>query len=63
MMHDLLEEKRKKLEMTQEEVAERAGITRAYYTMIEAGKKTPSPAIAKKIANSFGFDWTLFFAS
>lgn len=62
MMHDLLEGKRKNLQMTQEEVADKAGITRAYYCMIEAGKKTPSPVIAKKIANIFAIDWTLFFA-
>lgn len=39
MVNKLLEEKRTELKMTQEEVAGKAGITRAYYSMIEAGKK------------------------
>lgn len=38
MVNKLLEEKRNELKMTQEEVAGKAGITRAYYSMIEAGK-------------------------
>ncbi|WP_444313140.1 helix-turn-helix transcriptional regulator, partial [Megasphaera sp.] len=50
MVNKLLEEKRTELKMTQEEVAGKAGITRAYYSMIEAGKKTPSPKIAQRIA-------------
>lgn len=47
--------------MTQEEVADKAGITRAYYSMIESGKKTPSPKIAQRIANIFNIEWTLFY--
>ena len=48
MVNKLLEEKRNELKMTQEEVADKAGITRAYYSMIEAGKKTPSPKSPKE---------------
>ncbi|MCI7431774.1 helix-turn-helix transcriptional regulator [Megasphaera sp.] len=61
MINKLLEEKRNELKMTQEEVADKAGITRAYYSMIESGKKTPSPKIAQRIANIFNIEWTLFY--
>nr|DAP71504.1 MAG TPA: Helix-turn-helix XRE-family like protein [Caudoviricetes sp.] len=61
MVNKLLEEKRNELKMTQEEVADKAGITRAYYSMIEAGKKTPSPKIAQRIANIFNIEWTIFY--
>jgi len=61
MINKLLEEKRNELKMTQEEVADKAGITRAYYSMIESGKKTPSPKIAQRITNIFNIEWTLFY--
>ena len=43
------------------EVAQRAGISRAYYTEIEIGKKKPSPVVAQKLCIVLGFDWTIFF--
>ena len=46
---------------TQAQVAEIAGIARAYYTEIENGVKTPSPNVAQKLAVILGFDWTIFF--
>lgn len=49
--------------MTQAEVAEKSGISRAYYTQIELGergRKLPV-ATAKKIAAVLGFDWRLFY--
>ncbi len=52
---------RERANKTHLEVAVEAGIKRAYYTMIENGTRTPSPAVAKKIAAVLGFDWTLFF--
>lgn len=61
MRRQELEAKRKKLKKTQGQVADDVGISRAYYSMIEAGKKTPSPPVAKKIASALGFDWTIFF--
>ena len=60
-MKELLLSKRKALKLTQEDVAEQCGVTRAYYTMIEAGTRNPKPATAKKIASVLGFDWTLFY--
>lgn len=47
--------------LTHEEVAERSGIKRQYYSMIESGSRNPSVTVAKKIAAVLGFEWTLFF--
>ncbi len=47
--------------LTQLEVAKRAKIERSYYTMIENGDRKPSVAVAKRIANVLGFEWTIFF--
>jgi len=46
---------------THEEVAIQSGVKRQYYSMIENGTRTPSVEVAKRIGNSLGFDWTLFF--
>ena len=56
-----LKEIRETLQMTQAEIAEKAGIGRAYYGMIELGIRRPSPEVAKKIAGAMGFDWTRFY--
>ena len=56
-----LKEKRKGMQLTQAEVAEKAGMDRAYYGMIELGIRRPSPEVAKKIAGAMGFDWTRFY--
>lgn len=47
--------------LTHSEVADAAGIKRAYYTMIELGERRPSVAVAKSIANVLDFEWPLFF--
>lgn len=52
---------REELNLTQEEVAKMAKIQRAYYTMIEKGKRNPSVIVAKQIADILGFEWTIFF--
>lgn len=41
--------RRKELNLTQEEVAKRSGIARTTYTNIELGTKNPSLAVALKI--------------
>jgi putative transcriptional regulator len=41
---------RKNLGLTQEELAKRAEISRAYLSNIEGGKHTPSLNVAKKIS-------------
>lgn len=61
MVNEWLERIRKDKNMTHEQVAARAGITRHYYTMIANGNRRPSVEVAKRIANVLGFDWTRFF--
>ena len=52
---------RKQANITQEEIAKKAGIARSSYTNIENGERRPSVETAKKIAAVLGFDWTLFY--
>jgi putative transcriptional regulator len=40
--------------LSQAEVAQKAGITRPFYTMIESGTRTPSLSIAKRLADTLG---------
>lgn len=47
--------------MTQEHIATKVHIARAYYSQIENGDRRPSVDVAKKIANFLHFDWTSFF--
>lgn len=47
-----LERKRTKLNLTHDQTAERARISRAYYTNIEAGRKDPSFKVMKRIADA-----------
>ena len=56
-----LKEIRDTLQMTQAEIAEKAGVQRAYYAMIEIGIRRPSPEVAMRIAGALGFDWTRFY--
>lgn len=60
-MTNMLLQLREEKKMTQDDVAKKAGIARPYYTMIEQGKRRPSPEVAKKIANVLGFGWTFFY--
>lgn len=56
----LLIERRKKLGLSQQEVADAVGIDRSYYTKIENGL-TPSVKVAKAISKILGINWTNFF--
>lgn len=47
--------------MTQQEVADKSKIERSYYTMIENGNRKPSVEVAKRIAKTMNFNWTIFF--
>ena len=57
----LLKARRKKLKLTAEELADKAGIDRTYITKIETDDKLPSPVIMEKIANALS-DEDLFKA-
>lgn len=58
---DWLKDLRISQRLKQEQVAAAAGIGRAYYSMIETGKRKPSVAIAQAIAAVLGIEWTRFF--
>lgn len=45
---------RKELKLTQEELAEKVNISRAYMGYIEQGRNTPSLGVLQKIAKSLG---------
>lgn len=62
-MRDWLRELRHKRGLTQEEVAERAGIARTYYVQLETGSgcKSLSPDTAMRVAKVLGFEWPRFF--
>lgn len=54
-----LKQYRTRLGLTQEAVSKKVKISRAGYTMIELGRRRPSPDVAKRIATVLGFpdDW------
>nr|PZN17647.1 MAG: XRE family transcriptional regulator [Chloroflexota bacterium] len=60
-MRRWLIELRKERGLSQHQLASRIGISRSYYSEIEVGTKTPSGRTAKKIADYFGFDMSVFF--
>jgi putative transcriptional regulator len=52
---------RKGKNLTHETIADKVGITRQYYGMIENDERTPSVPIAKEIGKILEIEWTLFF--
>lgn len=52
---------RKQVGMTQEEVAERIGISRSYYTQIENGTHNPSPVVGLRLSNFFDVELGKFY--
>ena len=58
---DELVEIRKKRKLTQQEVADLAGMKRSYYGMIETGIRRPSPEVAMRLGKALEFDWTRFY--
>ena len=61
MVRNWLIDTRKKLGMTQGEVAERVGIAQPSYCEIENGASRPRPETAKKIGNVLGVAWVRFY--
>jgi putative transcriptional regulator len=61
MRHWLKELRCKSNNLTQEQLAKQAGISRTMITEIENGNANPSVEVAKKIAAVLGIDWTKFF--
>jgi putative transcriptional regulator len=60
-MRRWLIERRKEREMTQMNLADQAGISRAYYSQIEQNYRSPSIRVAKKLADILGLEWTVFY--
>lgn len=60
MFVDLLKERRKLLNYSHQQVAEKVGIERSYYTKIENGLR-PSVKVAQRLGDTLGIDWTIFF--
>ena len=62
-MRKWLVEIRKAAKLSQQAVADRAGICQSYYASIETGVrgKPLSVTIAKRIAAVLGFDWKRFY--
>ena len=61
MRHWLKKLRCKSNNLTQEQLAKQAGISRTMITEIENGNANPSVEVAKKIAAVMGFKWTRFF--
>jgi transcriptional regulator with XRE-family HTH domain len=61
MKRHCLERRRKELGMSQQEVADAAGIGRSTYTRIENGTRNPSWPVMYKIAEVLKAEVTIFF--
>lgn len=62
-MREWLVKARKAAQMSQQAVADKAGISQSYYAGIETGirGKPLSVPIAKAIANALNFNWIKFY--
>lgn len=60
MITEILTERRKLLGYSQQDVAEKVGIDRSYYSKIESGL-APSVRVAQRLGETLGIDWTIFF--
>ena len=54
-------ERRKELNISQQNVADKAKCSRAYYGMVEAGKRGMTVKLAKALAPIFKVNWPDFF--
>lgn len=60
-MRKWLGELRKKEGLTLFELGELVGISEAYLSMVESGKRNPSVDVAKRLGTVLEFDWTRIF--
>lgn len=60
MWHKIVQERRKSLQMSHEQVANLSGIERSYYTKIENGLR-PSVKVAQSLSCVLEIEWTIFF--
>lgn len=60
-MEVTLSGKRNEKGFTQQEIADKIGVSRQYYNDLENKKRQPSVNTAKKIGEILDVDWTIFF--
>ncbi len=63
MVRSWLVTARESFNMSHEDVAEKAKITRQYYGMIENGQRDPSVKVAQRLGEILNVNWTIFFES
>jgi len=56
-----IEDCRRILNLSQEDVANTVNISRQYYNAIENRKRKPSVELAKRLAKVLKTEWTIFF--
>lgn len=61
MKREWLISSRKKLNLSQAQVAKMLGISRSFYNQIENGERNPSGKVALRIANFYDLDMAHFF--
>lgn len=61
MKNKNIEEIRSQLNLSHNEVAKLANISRSFYTMIENGNRTPSIGVAKRMSLALGLTLDEFF--
>lgn len=61
MSENILKRLREGLQLSQEELAKKAGVQRATISMIERGVNKPSVQLAKKLSSILSCNWTDFF--
>lgn len=54
---------RERCGLTQENLAEKSGISRQMVGHLETGKANPSVKTAMVIADILGFEWTMFYSN
>lgn len=47
--------------LTHQQMADKTGISRPFYSQLESGIRTPSVPVAKKISRNLDIDWVIFF--
>ena len=52
---------RRTAELSQQQLADLAGVAQTEISKIERGERRPKPGTAKKIAAVLGFDWQKFY--
>lgn len=57
----IIEDNRKKLKQSQDDIAAKLGISRQHYNAIVNGKSKPSVELAKNLGELLGFSWVIFF--